>query len=171
MSNATSKASPLSEQREHLPFVVRVLNRILKPAPRLALYKLYRRCYERFLRWYMFYSLFRSFRGHIGILRTIKHQSVDLGPGFERLLDGRLVLNKKTAARSDGTRQLSSKYPWATLADVQIFLLGFDLGFQSGTDNASNGASISFQSSQPPISEGSNSMPPSEVQQAPRRGH
>lgn len=54
--------------------------------------------------------------------------SVELGHPLVYLLDGSVVRNNRTAARSHGIRQLTSLHPWASLDERKAFLDGFDSG-------------------------------------------
>ena len=63
-------------------------------------------------------------------LLSTKHWSVDLGPAFESLPSGCLILNGRTDARSDGIRELKSRYPGANTLLLEVFLEGFDTGEQ-----------------------------------------
>ena len=38
------------------------------------------------------------------------------------------VLNRRTSARSHGTQLVRETYPWATVADLHLFLLGWKKG-------------------------------------------
>ena len=95
-------------------------------------------------------SVARSLFGHIRTRRAIEHQSVDLGPALQRSLSGHLVPCTRTVARSDGTEFLLTKYPWADLVDLQIFLLGFDEGARWAERNTCSASSIADQSCTPP---------------------
>jgi len=79
-------------------------------------------------RWHTLLSVVRSFRGHIEIIHATEHQSVSLGLALERDPAGHLQPCNRTVGRSDGAQLLTSKYPRADLADLQVFLLGFDEG-------------------------------------------
>jgi|ERR1035437_340074 hypothetical protein len=70
----------------------------------------------------------RSFVGHMRILLAEKFWSVELGHPLVFLQNGSVIRNNRTAARTYGTRQLRSRYPWASLVDHKLFLEGFDLG-------------------------------------------
>jgi len=93
-------------------------------------------------RWYTLRSVVCNVRGHIQALRAIEHQSVDLGPAVQRSPDGRLLPCSRTVAHSCGIRSLETKYPWADLVDVQVFLLGFDAGARWADSNAGSASSI-----------------------------
>src|ERR1700676_2597051 len=73
----------------------------------------------------------RSFLGHIETVcdtRVYRHAVVDLGPAFEILQNGSLVLNTRTQTRISSTKKLHEHYPWNSAVDLQIFLLGWDTG-------------------------------------------
>lgn len=78
--------------------------------------------------WYALRQESRSLRGRIQILLAKKHWGVDLGPLGAYLPDGRLIENERTKARSLGTQELSSRYPWASTIDKEIYLEGFRAG-------------------------------------------
>ena len=101
-----------------------------------ALLAVRRRCLKSVLRWCVFLSLFRSFRGHIGILLAIEDQSVSLGPAFLVGPDQRLLRNTYTYVRIVGIQSLNTKFPWASLADTQLFLAGFDEGVRLARDKS-----------------------------------
>jgi hypothetical protein len=54
-------------------------------------------------------------------------RSVDLGPAFS-LRDAGWPPNTRTSARAEGIRRLQATRPEADIADVQVFLAGFDEG-------------------------------------------
>jgi hypothetical protein len=83
---------------------------------------------KKFERWCIYLSVLHSLREHIGILRATKHLRVDLGLALELSPDGGLVPCKLTYGRSQGIQTLTATYPWASLVDCQLFLLGFDTG-------------------------------------------
>ena len=170
MKPATKGAISQPQPSYCVSWLLRVLRYMLKPGQRVALYSLIRRCRENIRRLYIFSSLLRSLRGHIGILRATRDQPVSLGPAVELAPSGRLVENTLTFAHSQSIQQLLAKYPWVSLADLQIFLLGFDLGFRSPHCDRNSGVSISSGSSVTPKQErenetGGNSMPPQDIQQ------
>jgi len=68
---------------------------------------------------------FRSFLGHIKEVRARNHF---VGVGFGCHLDptGRHVPCIRTDARTKDMQWLYSKYPWANLVDLAIFLDGWD---------------------------------------------
>jgi hypothetical protein len=79
--------------------------------------------------WYALRLEGRSFAGRMRTLLSIKHWGVDLGPLWEAVPSERQFdLNRRTNARSQGTRNLIGDYPWASSVDLQIFLRGFDVG-------------------------------------------
>lgn len=103
--------------------------------------RLYRWVLGNAQRWYTLLSTFRSFRGHIQTIRTIEHQSVDLGPAVQRSPDGHFLPCTRTVAHSHGIRCLRTMYPWADLVDVQVFLLGFGEGAKWVERNACSASS------------------------------
>jgi hypothetical protein len=80
--------------------------------------------------WYALRSETRSLRGRICTLLATKYWWVDFGSLGARLPDGRLIPNARTEARSLGTQELLSRYPWASNTDMAIFLEGFRAGEQ-----------------------------------------
>lgn len=70
-----------------------------------------------------------SFFGHIRIQSATKRVSVYLGPEFLKPTHaGCLELNSRTIARAEYIRALSAMYPWVDIADLRVFLMGFDAG-------------------------------------------
>src|SRR5450755_2974447 len=68
-------------------------------------------------------SEIRSLFGRIPISLS-RTQWVDFGKAFERLPNGSLSPNKRTADRIAGTRELMSRHPWASSVDRLIYLEG-----------------------------------------------
>lgn len=66
-----------------------------------------------------------SLREHTRI--QFSTQSVALGPGFE-LLETGWRENKRTTARAEGIRKLQAIRQTVDIADIQMFLAGFDAG-------------------------------------------
>jgi len=132
---------------------------------RSALYRVVLRTFQSWHRWR---TAFRSFRGHIQTLRTIKYQSLDLGPALQLLADGQRLACTRTVARSYGTQLLETKYPWVDLVDLRVFLLGFDEGEKWGLGNpcstctrlADSCDSFTRQLTTPPASKCDSSTPP-----------
>jgi hypothetical protein len=87
-------------------------------------------------RWCVARTLCRSLRGHIQARLAIEHEPVDLGPAYLGDCSGRLQPNISLYARTLGIQSLSAKYPWASLVDSQIFLLGFDEGEKLSHDTS-----------------------------------
>ena len=78
-----------------------------------------------------------AFLGHMRILRDERFWSVELGHPLVYLQNGRSpVRNTRTAARSHGTRQLRSRYPWASMVEHRLFLEGFDVGEKFARDSS-----------------------------------
>jgi hypothetical protein len=77
----------------------------------------------------------RSLLGRISI-RTQENHCVVVGPGWERCATQHLVPCTRTQARSSCISQLLSKYPWATLVDVEILLVGWDMGEKWAVQNS-----------------------------------
>ncbi len=65
---------------------------------------------------------------HMRLLLSENEFFVDYGLSFERNEDGGRVRRKRTQARMNGTDSLLRKYPWASVIEEDIFLLGFDRG-------------------------------------------
>src|ERR1700731_675866 len=82
----------------------------------------------------------RSLFGRIQTLLSRKQWDVTAGPDTVCLLDGRVLKNKRTAARKHGIEELVSRYPWASTVDLQMFLDGFDLGEQYGRSSLGTAA-------------------------------
>lgn len=59
-----------------------------------------------------------------------------MGPCFRKLVDGALVQESRTTARSEGIDKELAKYPWMDLVHYQIFLDGFDAGEQYCPNNS-----------------------------------
>jgi hypothetical protein len=74
----------------------------------------------------------RSLLGRIEILLSKEPDqwNVILGPWCARSASGDQIPNKWTDARSEGIQALSSRYPWASKTDQELFLEGFDAGAQ-----------------------------------------
>jgi len=73
------------------------------------------------------YAAFRSFRGHIRIQSAKEGARVRLGPSVQ-FRDGCYQANTRTLARAEGIEKLRAIYPWADIADLCIFLMGFEAG-------------------------------------------
>lgn len=72
-------------------------------------------------------DVLHSLLAHIRI--EFSTRSVDLGPAFS--LQGESWLpNTRTNARAEGIRRLQATRPRVDVADIQIFLEGFDMGEQ-----------------------------------------
>jgi hypothetical protein len=71
---------------------------------------------------------FRSFLGHVGSQSARARVAVDLGPSLQLLPNGRYQANTRTRARAEGTRNLQAIHPWVDIADLRMFLAGFDAG-------------------------------------------
>jgi hypothetical protein len=77
-----------------------------------------------------------SFRGRISI-QNGKNLGVVLGPGFEKHPTQHLVRCRRTRARILDMQSMRAQWPWASTADLQIFLVGWDKGAEwVGRDNA-----------------------------------
>jgi len=72
-----------------------------------------------------------SLREHIHI--QFSKLAVDLGPAFF-LQDGDWLSNARTTARAEGIKKLQATRPKADIADIQMFLAGFDAGEQYALD-------------------------------------
>lgn len=88
-----------------------------------------------------------SLRGYTKTLRAKKW--TDLGPWYEVLPCGCLVPNERTNARSAGTIELKSRYPWANTVECLMFLEGFDKGEQFALGNLSKSKQVSSSTSHP----------------------
>lgn len=70
----------------------------------------------------------RSAGGHITVLLSRKHWTVELGRGAQRLPNGCLIADERTIFRSQCIQELNSRYPWASTIERMMFLEGFDRG-------------------------------------------
>jgi hypothetical protein len=83
-------------------------------------------------RWY---AAFRSFRGHIRIQSSTSAGRVDLGPSVQFHV-GCYQANTRTLARAEGIEKLQATHRWVDIVDLQLFLMGFDVGEEySNTDH------------------------------------
>jgi hypothetical protein len=73
------------------------------------------------------YAGYRSFRGHIRIQSSTSGGRIDLGPSVQSR-DGRYRANMRTLARAEGIEKLRAIHPWVDIADLRIFLMGFESG-------------------------------------------
>jgi hypothetical protein len=77
-----------------------------------------------------------SFFGHIRIQSPTERVGVYLGPEFLKPTHaGCLELNPRTIARDEYTRALLATYSWADIADLRVFLMGFDAGEEWSHDS------------------------------------
>lgn len=60
--------------------------------------------------------------------KQLWHYPVDLGRAMKTLPTQRLVPDTRTLARIHDTQTMLSIVPWATLADLEIYLAGWDRG-------------------------------------------
>ena len=80
------------------------------------------------------YAALRSFRGHIRIQSAKGGARVDLGPSVQ-FHGGRYQANLRTLARAEGIEKLRAIHQWVDIADLRIFLMGFEAGEEySNTD-------------------------------------
>ena len=73
----------------------------------------------------------RSFVHRIQMLsrkRNRRSDPIDLGPMFEELPTGEIVPCKATAARTQYVEFLLARFPWASDADIELALDGWDKG-------------------------------------------
>lgn len=68
-----------------------------------------------------------------------------IGEAYESAANGTLAPNMNTSARIRGILLLQGKYPWVTLVDSQVFLLGWSLGEESATRASGTSHSCSEQ--------------------------
>jgi hypothetical protein len=96
------------------------------------------------------YALRLSLRTAFGCMKTLlskKHWAVDFGPLLERLPCGCLVHDGRTDARSVGTQEIESRYPWASIVELQMFLEGFDVGERYALRTLGKPAQVNAESS------------------------
>lgn len=80
----------------------------------------------------------RSLRGRICVLRDKKRAAgnqrpvviVGLGPMFEALPNGHLLLCRETLSRNEGIETMSAKFPWVSAVDELLILEGWEMGKQ-----------------------------------------
>ena len=79
---------------------------------------------------YAIWSESRTSVGRILFLRSMmwRQPYPSIGAAIESASIRRLVTNRRTSARSHDTQFLREAYPWATLADLQRFPLGWNKG-------------------------------------------
>ena len=97
--------------------------------------------------WYALRLASRSLVGHTKTLLDKKRWAVDFGPLFERLPCGCLVPDERTDARSIGIQEIESRYPWASIVELQVFLEGFDAGERYGLRTSGKSAQVNAESS------------------------
>jgi hypothetical protein len=97
--------------------------------------------------WYALRLASGSFFGCTRILLSKKHWAVDFGPLLERLPCGCLVPDERTDARSAGTQEIESRYPWANIVELQMFLEGFDMGEQFARRTSGKSAQVNVEAS------------------------
>jgi hypothetical protein len=85
------------------------------------------------LSWYAISREIRSLSHRIQILRKMKlaHSGLDIGPVFERDVDGHLHECIRTRACSEDMRRLQQEHPWLSLSDMAVCLEGWKKGFES----------------------------------------
>jgi hypothetical protein len=94
-------------------------------------------------------SVTRSFLGRLHTQLSKDLVSVNLGPKLQRHL-GSYQLNRRTLARKRGIESLRAIHPWADFQDLEIFLMGFDVGEQwvlCSSDNVTDPGSLGNASS------------------------
>jgi hypothetical protein len=84
-------------------------------------------------RLYILLSSFQSFLGHLHTQLAKGRGSVTLGPSGE-FHSGSYRRNKRTLARTEGIGKLQATRPWVDSQDLEIFLMGFDMGEQWASD-------------------------------------
>ncbi len=80
----------------------------------------------------------RSLRVRICVLRDKKRAAgnqrpvviVGLGPMFEALPNGHLLLCRETLSRNEGIETMSAKFPWVSAVDELLILEGWEMGKQ-----------------------------------------
>lgn len=77
-------------------------------------------------------AIAHSFREHMRI--EFSTSSLDLGPAFAPLAESHWGANARTTARAEGIKKLQATRPKADIADIEIFLAGFDSGEQYASD-------------------------------------
>lgn len=77
-------------------------------------------------------SAFRSCLGHIKIQSTTSRPSADLGKWPQSIHGEYHPECARTLARNKGTDSLMAIYPWVDIADLRMFLAGFDAGEEFG---------------------------------------
>ena len=83
----------------------------------------------------------RSFYHRIQLLRSRGgSRRLEMGLVFEPASHGYLVRSRRTHARNRDTQKLLSDYPWLSLEDCHLFLLGWDAG-EEWRERADNTAS------------------------------
>ena len=55
---------------------------------------------------------------------------VGLGPMFEALPNGHLLLCRETLSRNEGIETMSAKFPWVSAVDELLILEGWEMGKQ-----------------------------------------
>lgn len=73
----------------------------------------------------------RSLAHRIQMLSRRRHrrtEPIDLGPMFEQLPNGEIVPCKATIARTQYVEFLLARFPWASDADIELALDGWDKG-------------------------------------------
>ena len=96
--------------------------------------------------WYALRLAMHTAHGNMTSLLATKYWGIDLGPYFERLGCGCYVANERTDARSCGTRELLSRYPWANTVLLGIYLEGFDKGERYAMNSNGKAGQVSPQS-------------------------
>lgn len=108
------------------------------PNPSLLLRVLYLLRLYRFPLLYGYVLEFRSLLWRIVRLHRTQlyRTSLDIGPAFEKTLDGPFQECIRTRACSEDIRNLYATNPGLTVLDVQLFLDGWKLGWASANGNA-----------------------------------
>lgn len=95
---------------------------------RLTLGRLLELRYRVYGGWHILASSFRSFRGHISLQSPKEIWGPNLGKAF---VPGQpLQRNPRTLARTLYIEMLRASMPWIDIADLRMFLMGFDAGEQ-----------------------------------------
>jgi hypothetical protein len=111
------------------------------PEPSFSLRVLHRLRLQRFALLYGCLLELRSLAWRMVRLHRTKlyRKSLDIGPAFARTPDGSYQACVRTRACSADIRNLYATYPGLTILDAELFLAGWERGWEWGNNQADTG--------------------------------